>query len=436
MSSPLDLFENALESETFPVLLESAAYHPRFGRATYYASNPSRVLLLEEGRLTLYEAGTGRPLREDPFEALERLVFNDSASFFAGWIGYDLSRFVERLPSRARPAARMPDLFFAAYDEVLMIDKEGPRRIAGASPRREPALDRVAYERLFGRPHRGLRLQAVPDSNFTRARYVEAILAAKERIAAGDIYEINLSQRFSAPAEAGPADLYRRLRRVSPAWYGSVISVGRRFVAGCSPEEFLHFDGPEIRTRPIKGTRPRGSGPEHDARLAAELASSPKDDAELAMIVDLSRNDLGRVCEFGSVRVLQAKAVERHETVHHLSAEIAGRLLPDVGLARLLRATFPGGSVTGAPKIRAMEIIDELEPDRRGVYTGALGFIAAGGVSGTLSMAIRTALFDGERLHYQAGGAVVSDSDPEAEYEETMVKAAAFFRALHSPAAT
>lgn len=436
MNSPAAIFEDSLKSETFPILLESAAPHPRFGRASYFASNPYRVLLLEDDRLTLYEAGAGRSLREHPLEALERLVSDRGAALCAGWIGYDLARCIERLPARARPAVRMPDLFFAAYDKVAVFEDGHARPVTAEPLRREPALDLAAYRRVFGSPGHGLTLRVPPESNFTRRRYIEAVLAAKERIASGDIYEINLSQRFSAPAEASPAELYRRLRCASPAWYASAVSIGRRFVVGCSPEEFLHFDGPEIRTRPIKGTRPRGATPDEDLRLAAELAASPKDDAELAMIVDLSRNDLGRICEFGSVRVRQPKIVERHETVLHLSAEITGRLRPDVGLARILRATFPGGSVTGAPKIRAMQIIDELEPDRRGVYTGALGFLAAGGGSGTLSMVIRTALFDGERLHYQTGGAVVADSDPEAEYEETLVKAAAFFRALDSPKPT
>jgi para-aminobenzoate synthetase component 1 len=434
-SDPADLFQVALETDSFPALFESAAPHPRFGRSTLFASNPSRVLLFEGDRLTLYEAGAGRPLREDPFEALERLVSDGGAALCAGWIGYDLGRFVERLPRRARNVVRMPELFFAAYDTATLIQEGRARRIEADSPR-EPALDPAAYRRLFGRPRRGLRLSAAPESNFSRRGYVEAIRAAQERIAAGDIYEINLSQRFSAPAEAGPAELYRRLRAASPAWYASAIALGARFAVGSSPEEFLRFDGAEIRTRPIKGTRPRGATPEEDRRLAEELAASPKDDAELAMIVDLSRNDLGRVCEFGTIQVREAKAVERHATVHHLSAEIAGRRRPDVGLARALWATFPGGSVTGAPKIRAMEIIDELEPDRRGVYTGALGFLAPGAVSGTLSMVIRTALYDGGRLHYQTGGAIVADSDPEAEYEETLVKAAGFFRALGAGAAT
>ncbi|HLG42183.1 MAG TPA: anthranilate synthase component I family protein, partial [Planctomycetota bacterium] len=339
---------------------------------------------------------------------------------------------VENVPQRARRAVDLPELLVAAYDRASVIEDGRSRPIQTRSAS-EPAMDPRSYVRMFGEPVRGFTLFAGLESNFSRAQYLHAIREAKERIAAGDIYEVNLSQRFSAPGRVGAPELYRRLRTASPAWYSAAMTLGRKCVVSSSPEEFLHLEGGELRTRPIKGTRRRGATPEEDQRLVDELAGSGKDDAELAMIVDLSRNDLGRVCEFGSVEVRAPKVVERHATVLHLSAEIAGRRRPDASLAQVLRAIFPGGSVTGAPKIRAMEIIDELEPDRRGIYAGALGWFGPDG-SATLSMVIRTAVFDGERLHYQTGGAIVSDSVAEDEYQETLHKAEAFFRAIgHRP---
>lgn len=425
---PLEIFER-VQAEPFPCLLESALPHPEFGRRTIVAWNPVRVLLFENDRLTLYEGGASRSLREDPFEALEHLVARSPRDGgVIGWIGYDLNRFVERVPQRGRRAVAMPEMFLGQYDRAVCVDggrawEVHPSKGEGA------AMTSRAYANRFGGPCEREVFTGSPVSNFTRSGYLGAVERAKEYILAGDVYEVCLSQRFSLEARVAAAGLYRRLRGVSPSWYAAVIGLGTRCLVSSSPEEFLHVRDRRVRTRPIKGTRPRGRTPEEDEALGRELLESPKDDAELAMIVDLCRNDLGRVCEFGSVRVTAPKTLERHATVHHLSATIEGRLREDAGLAGLLRAVFPGGSVTGAPKIRAMEIIDELEPDRRGVYCGALGCFGFGG-GVTLSMVIRTALFDGARLHFQVGGAVVADSDPESEYRETLDKARGFHLAL------
>ena len=252
---------------------------------------------------------------------------------------------------------------------------------------------------------------------------------AREYIAAGDIYQVNLSQRFHTRCALDPLEIYTRLRASSPAPYSALLGMGARSVVSSSPELFLHSDGRRVVTRPIKGTRPRGATPGEDDRLRTELMASPKDDAELAMIVDLERNDLGRVCEYGSVRVATAKELETHPTIHHLVATVEGRLRRGAGPVDLLRATFPGGSVTGAPKIRAMEIIDELEPTRRAAYTGAIGWIGFDGRVG-LSVAIRIVEKHGEDLWFQTGGAIVADSEPEREFDETLVKATGIIRAL------
>ncbi len=240
-------------------------------------------------------------------------------------------------------------------------------------------------------------------------------------IAAGDAFQINLSQRFTAHGTIEPLDLFLRLSSTSPAPFSAFLSWGDMAVISASPELFYETTGSKVVTRPIKGTRPRGLNAELDKLLAAELASSAKDRAELTMIVDLERNDLGRVCQYGTVRVVDHQAVESFAQVHHLVATVDGSLRPAIGPVDVVRAVFPGGSITGAPKIRAMEIIDELEPNRRNLYTGAIGYLGRGGRS-AFNIAIRTMVVDGNRVSYQVGGGIVADSHPQGEYDETLHK--------------
>ena len=274
-------------------------------------------------------------------------------------------------------------------------------------------------------------------SNFSRAGYEAAVERALEYIAAGDIYQINIAQRFSVPWDLPPEVLYASLRRESPAAYGAFLGaelVGRnQTLCSISPELFLSLRGNEVITRPIKGTRPLGGTEEQSAVARRDLESSVKEIAELNMIVDLERNDLGLVCDYGSVRVLSSGEIEKLPTLFHRVATVTGRLHSRYSGADLLAAAFPGGSVTGAPKIRAMRIIEELEPSSRGPYCGAIGWIGLDGDL-DLSIAIRTALYDGNQriAHYFAGSGIVADSKPAQEYEETLYKAAAFFRATSS----
>ena len=241
------------------------------------------------------------------------------------------------------------------------------------------------------------------ESNFRRVDYLDAVNRALEYIAAGDVFQVNLSQRFAARGEVVPLDLYLRLKERSPAPFAAYLQWDDLAVVGASPESFYQTRGDRLITRPIKGTRPRGRTPEEDGRLAVELRESPKDRAELTMIVDLERNDLGRICEYGTVRVAGPLEVESFAQVHHLVATVEGRLRPGTGPIDVIRAVFPGGSITGAPKIRAMQIIDELEPTRRSLYTGAVGYFGRGGTSG-FNIAIRTLLVEGDRVSYQVGG--------------------------------
>jgi para-aminobenzoate synthetase component 1 len=266
-------------------------------------------------------------------------------------------------------------------------------------------------------------------STFTRAAYQDAVARVIEYILAGDIFQANLSQRLEAPLVGTPLELYRRLRSRNPAPFSAFLDFGDLVVASSSPERFLRAADGHVEARPIKGTRPRGVGPEHDAALALALAESDKDRAENVMIVDLLRNDLSRVCEPGSVRVPELFALEQYATVHHLVSTVVGDLVPTRDAADLLRAAFPGGSITGAPKVRAMQIIAELEPTRRGVYCGAIGYWSVTGALDT-SIVIRTYLVLGDAVYFQVGGGVVADSEPEQEYRETLDKAQGLIAAL------
>lgn len=323
---------------------------------------------------------------------------------WVGFLSYDLGRLFEALPGRASDDLELPLFRFSLQYGELEPPRDIPR---AAIPRTD---------------------ERVLCSTFTRGQYLDAVARAIDYIAAGDVFQVNLSQRFSAPLYDHPAALYARLRRQSPASYGACLAYEDFAVLSNSPELFLRVEPHEggkrrVVTRPIKGTRPRTPG------MDAELRDSTKDQAELNMIIDLERNDLGRVCEIGSVRVTETRTIETHPTVYHGVATVEGVLRDEVTFVDLLRATFPGGSVTGAPKIRAMEIIEELEPVRRGPYCGAIGYLASDG-SMEFNVAIRTMVLKDGLAHVAVGGGVVADSDPAAEYDETLVKAHAMFAAL------
>jgi para-aminobenzoate synthetase component 1 len=467
-------------AEPGAVLLHSALPHARFGRHTLWAARPVAVLEARGGEVVLRRREGEERLSVGPFQAVDALLAEfrrppvdlpiPFAGGLIGYFGYDLGRALERIPATARKDDGFPDLWLGLYDAAVALDAlAGEAWLAGregldareALDRRMADLADAAWaaslnsptlppsHSLTLSPSHSLTLSpshsltpSLSDSltpslsqplssNFTRAAYLDAIARAKSHIAAGDIYQVNLSQRFEARLDTrSPYDLYRRLAAASPAPFASFLNLGDgRAVASASPERFLRLDGRRVETRPIKGTRPRGATPAEDARLRAELEASEKDRAELVMIVDLERNDLGRVCAAGSVEVAEARVIETYAQVHHGVAAIRGTLREGAGAADLLRAAFPGGSITGAPKVRAMEIIEALEPTRRSVYTGAIGYLGLDGRM-DLAIAIRTMLVEGARATFQAGGGIVADSDPEAEYEETRVKARGLAAAL------
>ena len=356
-----------------------------------------------------------------------------------GFLSYDLAPRIEEIPRRIAADSRIPALRFGLYDTFVLIDHErdqanlwavdllgeGERAVGARLEDWLGRLDRPIARRAFD-PSLGPVVADQP-----KADYLARVQRAKEYIRAGDIFQVNLSQRFSASGRVDPLDLDSRIRANSPAPYSAYLAWDDLAIVSASPELFHETTGRRITTRPIKGTRPRSSSKELDEAMAAELLASTKDRAELTMIVDLERNDLGRVCEYGSVRVVDPRSLESFQDVHHTTATVEGRLWADAGPVDVVRAMFPGGSITGAPKVRAMEIIDELEPCRRGIYTGAIGYWSANGRS-VFNIAIRTVVVEGTRVTYHVGGGIVADSDPEQEYQETLDKGRALFGTLNA----
>jgi len=340
-----------------------------------------------------------------------------------GYFGYDLGRQIERLPDEKPSDLRLPDIHFAVYPRVYVLDRVWGETFVIA-PR-----TRIAYEP----PAVPDELSVPPEPHsiepLDSGEYVHTIEEAKRAIYDGEIYQVNLSHRVALPLRGTPPAAYERLRARTPSTFGGFLEAGDHSLLSASPERFLRVRGRDIETRPIKGTRPRGRTPAEDERLARELLASEKDAAENVMIVDLERNDLGKVCEFGSVHVPLLKGLRSLPNEHHLESVVRGRLRKEVTIPDLVRATFPGGSITGAPKPRAMEIIERLEPHRRGVYTGAIGYISWDR-SVDWNIVIRTATVIGETAYFAVGGGIVADSDPEAEYRETLDKLRGHWEAL------
>jgi para-aminobenzoate synthetase component I len=431
-----------------PALLESGPGFGNAGRWSILTAIPKFVFEATDDEWWWGEYGIAEEGERDALSGLGRLAHRvgladpneepdpDLPPFqggLIGYIGYDLAPQLERLPRRRLVDSRLSNIWMAYYNTAVTIDHRsgvvqlwawvgfGGDRL-GAERRFRYWKERIEREVWLPRPGPIRPPEPVrPVAAFDREGYCAAVRGVLEYIAAGDVFQVNLSQRFTAHGSFDPLDLYLRLKQRSPAPFAAYLRRRDLAVVSASPESFYQTRGDRIVTRPIKGTRPRGATRAEDERLAAELLASPKDRAELTMIVDLERNDLGRICRYGSIAVRDALRIESFAQVHHLVATVEGRLRPDVWPDDIIRAVFPGGSITGAPKIRAMEIIDELEPNRRGLYTGAIGYLSRGG-SSAFSIAIRTILVEGARASYQVGGGIVADSDPESEYEETLAK--------------
>jgi para-aminobenzoate synthetase component 1 len=458
-----DVFQK-LSSLPHVVFLDSAVTPPNRACYSFVAADPFLLLQSRRGDIRISGFYNERRLG-DPFQALSGWLARfshetnpDLPPFqggAAGLFGYDLCHHIEKLPRPAQDEFEVPDMHVGLYDVVVAFDHTCNRAwlISTGYPETEPRVRRRRAETRAARFRRqlqrgdedvsrdpGPRLSLptcqslVPGfpsltSNFTPSHYFDVLERILEYIRAGDCFQVNLAQRLLYPFVSSPHGLYKRLRERNPAPFAGYYDLGGFVIASASPERFIHLQHGNVETRPIKGTRPRGKTAEEDAARIHELQTSAKDRSENIMIVDLLRNDLGRVCRFGSVRVSGVCNVETYPYVHHLVSQVEGQLRDGLGPIDLLRAAFPGGSVTGAPKIRAMEIIAELEPTVRGPYCGSLGYIGFDGNMDT-NILIRTATIGGGWMQFPVGGGIVADSIPEREYEETWHKAQGILKAI------
>jgi len=363
-----------------------------------------------------------------------------------GYFGYDTIRYIEpRLAECPNPdELGTPDILLMVSDEVVVFDNLGGKlyiivhadpSTADALARAEKRLDELQGQLAREIPRKNIysREPSMTESDFvsgfTRDGFESAVERAKEYIVEGDVMQVVLSQRLSVPYSAEPLDLYRVLRSLNPSPYMYFLNLGEFQIVGSSPEILTHLEGGMVTVRPIAGTRPRGETPQADRELEADLLADPKELAEHLMLIDLGRNDVGRVAETGTVELTEKMLIERYSHVMHIVSNVKGKLKGDMSAVDALRATFPAGTVSGAPKIRAMEIIDELEPVRRGIYSGAVGYLGWNGNMDT-AIAIRTAVIKDDKLYIQAGAGIVADSVPRNEWDETMNKGRAMFRAV------
>lgn len=415
--------------------LDSGMDPQKLGRYSFIGFDPERTLTAKEGVDAFAELKAS--LEEYRLDYAGELPFIGGA---VGYFGYELRHQVERLPKEAVDDVRIPDSFFGIYDGAIVVDHLlGKVHLASPGFFGDPEKWVAETEKVilaaegtqFPAPRLEVAGEARPKltANMTKAYYLDAIARIKDYIRSGDIYQVNMTQRFQCRTEASPYELYTRLRDINPAPFAAYLDFGMGQLLSSSPERFLQIRNGKVQTRPIKGTRPRGATEQEDSANRQELLESEKDRAELLMIVDLMRNDLGRVCKTGSVKVTEMYHIEDYSTVFQLVSTVEGELEQGIHALDCIKAAFPGGSITGAPKIRAMEIIDELEPTQRNVYTGSIGYVGFNG-DADLNIVIRTILQKGDTAYFQVGGGIVWDSDAEMEYEETLVKAKALIEAL------
>lgn len=455
--TPVSAFLKIAEHSDYAFLLESVEGGEHVGRYSFLGKDPFLVLTADpSGRATIDRAGTTTTCEEPFIAVLRRLMADFRAPVVpdlprftggaVGYLGYDAMSWFERVPVKPADdaAAREPAAGFMLFDTVLAFDHVRHRILIISNARVAPGDDLAALYQFalakIGFLERELLAslsqpgppKAAPlavRANMTREQYEAAVRAGQAHIAAGDIYQVVLSQRFDADVEADPFTVYRALRHINPSPYMFFVRMGSRAIVGASPEMLVRVEGERVETHPIAGTRPRGATEADDLRLAEELKANEKERAEHVMLVDLGRNDIGRVSRYGSVRVPQFMGLERYSHVMHLVSVVEGRLSDDCDRLDALVSCFPAGTVSGAPKIRAMEIIADLEPDARGLYAGAVGYLDFAG-NLDFCIAIRTIVMSGSRARVQAGAGIVMDSDPAAEYDETCDKAKALIRAL------
>ncbi|MBI5327870.1 MAG: aminodeoxychorismate synthase component I [Deltaproteobacteria bacterium] len=486
--NPIDVFHR-LYSQPHSFLLDSCGLN----RYSFAGANPFVLLKAQDNKVEINKDSTCRILTGSIFSALTSLLneFNPFSPPFSkgghtgefgfpfqcgavGYFGYELKNQLERLPEKRTAEPNIPDCILGLYDTIFAYDhkinkgyvissglpeKDSKTKKLLAKKRMKQFLDIINQPQvgwaLSTKKHAGKMVGIAhpttggwglgkanmeqqrehPNpitcikSNFTKDAYMDAIKQAQGYIASGDIYQANLSQRLTMDFHGDPLLFYSQLRKINPAQFGAFLNYREFQVISNSPERLLKLSNGIAETCPIKGTRPRGKNPKEDKIFIEELKQSCKELAEHIMIVDLERNDLGKICEYGSIKVRPLQRIDTYATLHHMISTVKGKIKDGITPVECIKSVFPGGSVTGAPKIRAMEIIEELESAPRGIYTGAIGYMDFRG-NMDLSMAIRTAVLKDNRLYLNVGGGIVADSNPEAEYEETMLKASAFFKAI------
>ena len=450
--TPVSAFRK-IDDGPYGFLLESVEGGEKWGRYSILGSRPSSVFVARGGKAELVEGGRTRPLKGAPVEELAKLLKAHQAVALpglprfcggaVGYLSYDAVRWFERLPDGAKDELHLPDAVFLFGDVVSVFDNlthtlkvvtharggdEPDKAYDEAVARLNAEVERLRKPLAWIEPP-SWGEASEPRSTVSREQFMRAVETAKEHIRAGDIFQVVLAHRMSADVSQPPFEGYRALRVTNPSPYMYFLRLGEFAIVGSSPEVLVRRTESAIEVRPIAGTRPRGRGPDEDRALEEELRANEKERAEHVMLVDLGRNDLGRVCQFGSVKVPQYMSLERYSHVMHLVSTVDGRLAEDRDHLDALVACFPAGTVSGAPKIRAMQIISDLEPTRRDLYAGAVGYIDFAG-NLDFCIAIRTITIRNGRARIQAGAGIVADSNPAAEYEETRDKARALFTAL------
>jgi len=458
MDTPVTAFRK-IDDGRYAFLLESIEGGEKWARYTFLGATPSVVIRSRGTRVELLKNGAAPEVITTPdplgvvrgcLKRFQPVEIDGLPRFFGGavgYLGYDMVRFFEKLPADRPAEIGAWDSCFLITDTLLIFDNVRQKikvvanaNLEGRSPEDAYAEAVARIDALIARlkgpmpPATTLAAKGQPVSfvsNMKREAFEAAVEKSKEYIRAGDIIQVVLSQRFSGELTLDPLDIYRVLRTLNPSPYMFFLRLDDTIVLGASPEVMVRKEGEHVELRPIAGTRPRGRCPEEDLQLEEDLLADPKERAEHVMLVDLGRNDLGRVCRTGTVRVSELMTVERYSHVMHIVSNVQGELSPEHDAFDLVRATFPAGTLSGAPKVRAMQIIDELEPCRREIYGGAVGYFSFSG-NMDLAIAIRTLVVKDGRIHLQAGAGLVADSDPATEYQETVNKAMAVVKAIET----
>lgn len=447
------------ESETF--LFESVIGGEKVGRYSFLGGNPFKRVAARGSVLTIEEHGQTRTETvEDPLLVLQQMIDEYKAVQLpglprflggaVGYFGYDTVRYTERLPNAPEDDRQLPDMMFGFYDQMIVFDQIRKTILVVSHVRTDAPDLKKEYDRACrevdqlcerlenGRD--GLKMREIAQggdptlpwkSDFTQQEFEDSVRKCQEYIRAGDIFQVVISQRLALETKATPLDIYRALRVVNPSPFMFLLTSKEVSLVGSSPEIMVRVENGEVTIRPLAGTRKRGATEAEDAALAAELLADPKERAEHVMLVDLARNDVGRVAQYGSVRISDVMVVERYSHVMHITSNVMGQMRPELKSIDALRAGLPAGTVSGAPKVRAMQVIDEIEKHRRGPYGGAVGYIDFTGNMDTC-IALRTLVMQGNKAYVQAGAGIVADSVPTSEYQETLNKAKGLLRAIEA----